>query len=246
MLIDVVTIFPEFFAGPLELSIVGRARKAGIVEVCAHDLRDYTSDAHRTVDDSPYGGGPGMVLKPEPLFAAIEALRKGNQTRVVFFTPQGEPLRQRKVEELAGQQQIIMVCGRYEGIDERVREALVTDEISLGDFVLSGGELPALVLIDAVVRLLPGAVGNEQSPVTDSFSDGLLEHPQYTRPAVLRGMAVPEDLAAGDHGQVARWRRKASLWRTHQRRPDLLARAELTEEDIAVLAELMRDAPEGP
>ena len=239
MRIDVVTLFPEFFSGPLEVSILGRARRAGVVEVQAHNLRDYTDDPHRTVDDAPYGGGPGMVLKPEPLFAAVEALRGGGAPAVVLFTPQGEPLEQGKVQALARREHLVLICGRYEGVDERVREALVTHEISLGDFVLSGGELPALVLIDAVVRLLPGAVGNEQSPAADSFSDGLLEHPHYTRPAVFRDRAVPPELVVGDHAAVARWRRRASLRRTYERRPDLLARAELSPDDRAMLAEML-------
>lgn len=239
MRIDVVTLFPEFFCGPLEVSIVGRARKAGVVEVRAHNLRDHADDAHRTVDDAPYGGGPGMVLKPEPLFAAIEALRGDSAPAVVLFTPQGEPLEQAKAQRLAAQEHLLLICGRYEGVDERVREALVTHEISLGDYVLSGGELPALVLIDAVVRLLPGAVGNEQSPAADSFSDDLLEHPHYTRPAVFRDMPVPSELVVGDHAAVARWRRREALRRTFERRPDLLARAELTDDDRAMLAEIM-------
>jgi len=239
MRIDVVTIFPEFFAGPLDVSIVGRARRAGIVEVICHDLRDYTTDAHRVVDDAPYGGGAGMVLKPEPLFAAVEGLRGDAPIPVVNFTPQGLPLTQRKVAELAGHARLIMLCGRYEGIDERVCEALVTDEVSLGDFVLSGGELPALVLIDAIVRLLPGAVGNEQSPLADSFSDGLLEHPHYTRPAEFRGMPVPSELVTGDHAEVARWRRQQSLLRTLRRRPELLARAALDKQDLEYLGQML-------
>jgi len=242
MLIDVVTIFPEFFAGPLQLSIVGRARQAGIVQVQRHDLRDWTTDDHRTVDDAPYGGGPGMVMKPEPLFAAIEALRGHPAPPVICFTPQGEPLTQSTVQYLARHRHLIMVCDRYEGTDERVREALVTDEISLGDFVVSGGELPALVLIDAIVRLLPGSVGNEESPARDSFSDGLLEHPHFTRPAQFRAMDVPDELVRGDHAAVASWRRRQSLKRTYQRRPDLLASADLSQEDYDFLAELMADA----
>jgi tRNA (guanine37-N1)-methyltransferase len=237
MRIDVVTIFPEFFDGPLHISIVGRALASGIVQVHCHDLRNWTSDPHRTVDDAPYGGGAGMVMKPEPFFAAVEELRGDGAPPVVAFTPCGVPLTQEKVQELAAVPHLILLCGRYEGIDQRVHEALVTDEISLGDYVLSGGELPALVLIDAIVRLLPGAVGNDQSPVTDSFSDGLLEHPHYTRPAVFRGMAVPDVLIRGNHAEVARWRRRMSLLRTLQRRPDLLAKVELSREDEKLLAE---------
>lgn len=245
MRIDVVSIFPEFFHGPLALSIPGRAQQAGIVEIRAHDLRDYAQDAHRTVDDSPYGGGPGMVMKPEPLFGAVEHLKAGQAVPVVCFTPQGQTLNQGMVERLAACPQLILICGRYEGIDERVRQALVTDEISLGDFVLSGGELPALVFIDAVVRLLPGALGNELSPEQDSFSCGLLEHPHYTRPPEFLGMRVPDDLVNGDHARVARWRRRESLRRTLQRRPDVLAIAELTDEDHALLSEIVTEMPGG-
>ena len=236
MRLDVVTIFPEFFAGPLQLSIVGRAQQAGVADIHCHDLRDYATDAHRTVDDSPYGGGPGMVMKAEPLLAAVEALRGERPTPVVLLTPQGDPLDQARVARMAAHQHVIMLCGRYEGVDERVREAVVTDEVSIGDFVVSGGELPALMLIDAIVRLLPGALGNQQSPEADSFSDGLLEHPHYTRPAELRGMAVPQELLVGHHARVAQWRRRASLLRTYRRRPDLLARADLTQQDRELLA----------
>lgn len=240
MRIDVVTIFPEFFAGPLELSIVGRAQAAGVVEIRCHDLRDWTTDAHRTVDDAPYGGGPGMVMKPEPLFAAVEELRGGEPVPVVSFTPTGEVLTQRKVQQLARSPRLIMICGRYEGIDQRVCDALVTEEVSVGDYVLSGGELPGLILIDAVVRLLPGAVGNEQSPLEDSFSEGLLEHPQYTRPADFRGLEAPRELVSGHHAQVNRWRRKESLRRTYERRPELLAQVGLSKEDQRLLAEIVR------
>ncbi len=236
--LDVITLFPGFFTGPLGVGIVGRAQEAGVVRIQCHDLRDYTDDPHRTVDDYPYGGGAGMVLKPEPLFRAVEALRGEAPAPVVCFTPQGEPLRHAKVSELARRPQVLMICGRYEGIDDRVCQALVTDEISVGDYVLSGGELPALILIDALVRLQPGAVGNEQSPLRDSFSDGLLEHPHYTRPAQWRDLSVPAELVQGDHAQVARWRRRQSLLRTYLRRPDLLARAELAGEDRRLLAEI--------
>lgn len=238
MRIDAITIFPGFFSGPLEQSITGRAQRAGVVEVVAHDLRDFTDDPHRTVDDAPYGGGAGMVMKPEPLFRAVEAVRRGPRVPVVLFTPQGERLRQEKVAQLARAEQLVLICGRYEGVDERVREALVTDEVSLGDFVLSGGELPALVLIDAVIRLLPGALGNEMSAVTESFSAPLLEHPHYTRPAVFRNMPVPAALSEGDHAQVDAWRKRESLRRTLQRRPDLLAEADLTSAEFRLLAEL--------
>ncbi len=241
MRIDVVTLFPEFFSAPLDVSIVGRARQAGIVAIHCSNPRDFTADAHRTVDDSPYGGGPGMVMKPEPLFETVRSLDLEEGTPVVVFTPQGRPLKQRIVRELAQSPRAVMICGRYEGIDERVRERLATHEISLGDFVLSGGELPALVLIDAIVRLLPGALGNEESPAEDSFSHGLLEHPQYTRPPVYEGMAVPDELVNGYHARVDRWRRKEALWRTYQRRPELLGSAELSDEDHELLAELMAE-----
>lgn len=239
MRIDVVTIFPQALEGPLDWGIVGRARREGIVQVRCHDLRAWTSDPHRSVDDAPYGGGPGMVMLGEPLFAAVEALQADDPGAVVYMTPQGETLTQATVARLARQQHLVVLCGRYEEIDERVRQALVTDEVSIGDYVLSGGELPALVLIDAVVRLLPGAVGNEQSPACDSFSDGLLEHPHYTRPPVLRGLEVPAELVTGDHAQVATWRRKAALRRTLERRPDLLARAQLSPRDRELLREIM-------
>lgn len=239
MRIDVVTIFPDFFSGPLDVSITGRAQKMGIVEVAAHDLRGFTDDPHRTVDDTPYGGGAGMVMKPEPLFRAVEAVRRECGVPVVLFTPQGERLRQEKVAALARAPQLILICGRYEGVDERVRETLVTDEISLGDFVLSGGELAALVLIDAVIRLLPGALGNETSALTESFAGDLLEHPHYTRPAVFRDMPVPTALSEGDHAQVDLWRKRESLRRTLLRRPELLAEADLTPAELKLLAELM-------
>jgi len=240
--IDVLTLFPEFFGVPLKTSIVGRAIEAGIISVGVHDLRDFTSDAHRTVDDAPYGGGPGMVLMPEPLHRAFEerllAAPTGATRRVILTTPQGECLTQRKVEAFAESGDLIIVADHYEGVDERIRERYVTDEVSVGDYVLTGGELPALLIIDAVARLIPGVLGNEGSAAEDSFTTGLLEHPHYTRPAMFMGMAVPDELAHGHHEQVRTWRRRESLRRTLRRRPDLLARVELTEKDRKLLAEL--------
>ena len=233
MRIDILTIFPGMFRGPFEESIVKRAVEKGIVQIFLHDIRDYASDRHRTVDDYPYGGGPGMVMKPEPLFAAVEDVQGQAAERgpVVLLTPQGRLFDQEVAVELARHDRLILICGHYEGVDARVHEHLATDEISIGDYVLSGGELAAMVVVDAVVRQLPGALGSPLSTADDSFAQGLLEHPQYTRPADFRGMSVPEVLLSGNHGEIARWRRQQSLLRTAQRRPDLLARADLTEEE---------------
>jgi len=222
MKIDVLTLFPAMFAGPLDESIVGRARQAGLLDLAIHDLRDYTHDRHRTVDDAPYGGGPGMVLKPEPIFEAVEALA-GKATRVILMTPQGRPFKQAVARELAGCDHLLLVCGSYEGFDERIREYLAHDEISIGDFVLTNGALPAMVVIDAVTRLLPGALGDDQSSADESFSRGLLEYPQYTRPAEFRGWKVPEVLLSGHHGEIEKWRREQAIERTRRRRPDLPA-----------------------
>jgi tRNA (guanine37-N1)-methyltransferase len=221
MKVDVLTLFPEMFAGPLDVSIVQRARKAGLLELQIHNLRQWTHDRHNTVDDSPFGGGPGMVLKPEPLFEAIESLA-GDETCVVLMAPDGEKFDQAMARELAAQKRLLLVCGSYEGVDERVRETLVDREISIGDYVLTNGGLPAMVLIDAVARLLPGVLGHEQSAADESFSHGLLEYPQYTRPAEFRGMKVPEILLSGNHAQIAEWRAQQAKARTAQRRPDLL------------------------
>jgi tRNA (guanine37-N1)-methyltransferase len=239
MQFDVVTIFPEFFASPLECSILGRALAAGLARVALHNLRDYTTDKHQVVDDYPYGGGGGMVLKPAPLFAAIDALQQSApRGHVVLLSPQGRPFRQPLAGELAARERVILICGHYEGVDERVRTALVDEEISLGDYVLTGGEPAALVLMDAVIRLLPGVLGDEQAPDKDSFAGDLLEYPHYTRPAQFRGLAVPEMLLSGHHEQIRRWRRKESLRRTRRRRPDLLERAPLTKEDLELLEEI--------
>ena len=221
MKIDVLTLFPGMFPGPLDESIIKRACESGRLRLGIRDLRDYTHDRHRKVDDRPFGGGPGMLMKPEPLFEAVEALR-GEKTRVILTSPAGRPFRQEIAQELAGEVHLLLVCGSYEGFDERVRECLADDELSIGDYVLTNGALPAMVIIDAVTRLLPGVLGDDESSVDESFSDGLLEYPQYTRPAEFRGMTVPEVLLSGDHAAIERWRREQARMRTGQRRPDLL------------------------
>jgi tRNA (guanine37-N1)-methyltransferase len=220
MNIDVLTLFPGMFAGPLDESIVGRARALGRLTLKIHNLRDYTHDRHRTVDDRPFGGGPGMLLKPEPVFEAVEGLA-GERTRTVLLSPTGRKLTQAIVREFAAEEHILLVCGSYEGFDERIRQGLADDEISIGDYVLTNGALPAMVLIDAVARLLPGVLGDESSSVDESFSQGLLEYPQYTRPAEYRGMKVPEVLLSGNHAEIARWRAEQARQRTMERRPDL-------------------------
>jgi tRNA (guanine37-N1)-methyltransferase len=224
--IDVITIFPELFEGFLEASLLGHARREGRIAVAVHDLRKWARDRHRTVDDIPYGGGPGMVMKPEPLVEAIEAVAGegggGSRGRVVLLSPQGARLDQSKVAELAREEHLVLVCGRYEGVDQRAIDLAVDEEISIGDFVLSGGEVPAMAVIEAVSRLVPGVLGNPRSIETESFQDGRLEGPQYTRPAEYRGRAVPEVLRSGDHAEIERWRREEALERTKRRRPDLL------------------------
>ena len=220
MKIDVLTLFPGMFAGPLDESIVGRARTMGRLALNIHNLRDYTHDRHRTVDDRPFGGGPGMLLKPEPVFEAVEGLA-GDRTRTVLLSPTGRKLTQELVRELASEEHLLLVCGSYEGFDERIRQALADDEVSIGDYVLTNGALPAMVLIDAISRLLPGVLGDESSSVDESFSQGLLEYPQYTRPAEYRGLKVPEVLLSGNHAQIARWRSEQARQRTMERRPDL-------------------------
>jgi tRNA (guanine37-N1)-methyltransferase len=227
---DIITIFPDFFRETFDYGIIRRARAAGLVETNAYDLRRWTSDKHHVVDDRPFGGGEGMVLKPEPIFAAVQELtgcstRRGYspETRVVLLSPQGRVFTQELAHDLSqNASQIVLICGRYEGVDERVGEALATDEISIGDYVLSGGEPAAVVIIDAVVRLLPGALGNETSTANESFSEGRLDHPQYTRPTELFGLSVPDVLLTGNHGEIARWRREAALRKTQRNRPDLL------------------------
>jgi len=227
---DIITIFPEFFREVIDCGILRRARNAGLVEITAHDLRQWTVDKHHVVDDRPFGGGDGMILKPEPIFAAVEALtgaaRKEDlppRTRVVLLSPQGQVFSQAMALEFSEQtSRVVLLCGRYEGVDERVADALITDEISIGDYVLSGGEPAAAVVIDATVRLLPGALGSETSAVFESFSEGLLDHPQYTRPPDFRGMKVPDVLLSGNHAQIERWRREAAIAKTRRNRPDLL------------------------
>ena len=221
MKIDVLTLFPAMFAGPLDESIIMRARKKGLLDLKIHDLRDWTQDRHRTVDDKPFGGGPGMLMKVEPLFEAVESLRR-EKTKVILLSPAGRKFNQEIACELAGQKDLLLVTGHYEGFDERVREQLADDEISVGDYVLTNGALPAMVIIDAVTRLLPGALGDDTSSHEESFSHGLLEYPQYTRPADFRGMKVPEVLLSGNHAQIARWRAEQASVRTKERRPDLL------------------------
>jgi len=219
--IDVLTLFPEMFAGPLDVSIVRRARTTGLLELQIHNLRDFTHDRHQTVDDRPFGGGPGMVLKPEPIFEAVEKLADA-QTRVILTAPTGRPFTQAIARELAGYAHLLFICGSYEGVDERVREGLVHDELSIGDYVLTNGGLAAMVVIDAVTRLLPGALGDDESAVQESFSHGLLEYPHYTRPAEFRGMKVPEILLSGHHAEIEKWRAEQAKGRTKSRRPDLL------------------------
>lgn len=223
MRIDVLTLFPGYFSSPLEASLLGRAQAGELLDVRVHDLRDWAADRHRTVDDVPYGGGAGMVLKPEPFFAAVESLYGSVEARprTILFTPRGRRLSQPLVCELADEPALLLLCGRYEGIDERVHQALAHDEISVGDYVLAGGEAPACVLVEAVTRLLPGVMGNEQSAADESFADGLLEYPQYTRPAEFRGLGVPDVLRSGDHARIAAWRLEQSLARTRVIRPDL-------------------------
>jgi len=238
--VDIITLFPEMIACALDFSIMARARAAGVVQFGIHNPRDWTTDRHHVVDDTPYGGGAGMVLKPEPLTACIEHVATEGAA-VVLMTPQGEPFDQAAARRLARLDHIVIVCGHYEGVDERVRASLVTHEISIGDYVLTGGELPALVVVDAVVRLVPGVLGNEASAEEESFEEGLLEHPHYTRPPEFRGMRVPAELVEGDHAQVRRWRRKMSLQRTLRRRPDLLARARLDDDDRDLLAEIIAE-----
>jgi tRNA (guanine37-N1)-methyltransferase len=240
--IDVVTLFPELFEVPLRTSIIGRAEEVGAVAFGVHDVREHGLGRHRSVDDYPYGGGAGMVMRPEPLFAAVEPLRAEGAT-VILMDPAGERLTDALARELAREPHLALVCGRYEGIDERAR-SLADREVSIGDYVVTGGELPALVLIDAVVRLLPGVI-QEASHEGDSFATGLLEHPQYTRPDAFRGMEVPTVLRSGNHGEVDRWRRREALRRTLERRPDLLSTAPLTDADRAVLDELDGTEPEG-
>jgi tRNA (guanine37-N1)-methyltransferase len=221
MKIDVLTLFPAMFTGPLDESIIRRARQKGLLELKIHNLRDWAHDRHRTVDDKPFGGGPGMLLKPEPIFEAVESLRR-EETKVILLSPAGRKLTQAVVRELAREKHLLLVTGHYEGFDERVREALADDELSIGDYILTNGALPAMVVIDAVTRLLPGVLGDDESSRDESFSHGLLEYPQYTRPAEFRGLKVPEVLISGHHAEIEKWRREQARRRTEERRPDLL------------------------
>jgi len=233
MIADVITIFPDLIESALAAGVVGRARERGVVDLTVRDLRDYTDDRHRTVDDMPYGGGPGMVMKPEPLWRAVEAIaaERGAASAVILMTPQGRPFTHAMAQEMSRLERLVIICGRYEGIDERVAEALVTHEISIGDYVLTGGELPALVVLDAVTRLVPGVVGDAGSVEEDSFVRGVLDHPHYTRPAEFRGRRVPDVLLSGNHAAIERWRGEQRVRRTMERRPDLVEHAMLTVEE---------------
>lgn len=241
MRIDIVTLFPEMFRGPLDSSILGRARERGLLSVHLWNIRDFADDRHKTVDDAPYGGGPGMILKAPPVYRAVETIwaLEGDGSRrpwTIAMSPQGTPLQQARVAQLAQEPRLVIICGHYEGMDERVYR-LADEEISIGDYILTGGELPAMVVVDAIARLIPGVLGEDASAREDSFSDGLLEYPQYTRPVEFRGMRVPEVLLSGDHERIRRWRRKQSLRRTLERRPDLLFKANLSDEDRRLLTE---------
>jgi tRNA (guanine37-N1)-methyltransferase len=266
MRFDILTIFPDFFSGPFDYGILKRARAAGLVDIATHDLRSFTHDRHRTVDDRPFGGGEGMVLKAQPIYDAVQSLglaakkeREPKKETVILLSAQGRPFTQAVAQELAGTERVVILCGRYEGIDERVNEMLCDREISIGDYVLSGGELAAAVIVDAVVRLLPGALGNPDSSRFESFgaddlghggssedgpprstygSGGLLDYPHYTRPAEFMGRAIPEALAGGNHDEIRRWRRRMALKKTLENRPDLLERIEISDEDREILAEL--------
>jgi len=246
MRIDIFTLFPQMFQVPFETGIFKRAVDNGIVSINTHNIRDYTHDSHHTADDYPHGGGPGMVLKPEPIFEGVESVLadidekdQGNNPKVILLTPQGRLFSQKIARELSEYSHLVLVCGHYEGIDERVREHLVTDEISIGDYVLTGGEFPTMVVTDAVVRLIPGVLGSEESLVDESHMNGLLEYPQYTRPSVFREWAVPEVLMSGNHAEIAKWRRQQVILRTLKRRPDLLEKADLKKEEKQLVAQLL-------
>ena len=253
---DILTLFPEMFAGVFETSIIGRAHERGFVEISLHNIRDYAPGKHRVTDDTPYGGGGGMIMKPEPIFNAVEAileidipnegysqLHRQGYPPIVLLTPQGQPLRQMLVQKwVANCERILFICGRYEGVDERVRQYLATDELSIGDYVLSGGEIAAMVMVDAMTRLIPGVLGDAEATAKDSHSDGLLEYPHYTRPAEFRGHGIPEILLSGHHANLEVWRRQQSLARTRARRPDLLAATNLSDSDWTFLDSLQQEA----
>lgn len=244
MKIDILTLFPQMFEAPFSFGIFKRAIDNGLVELNTHNIRDYTHDKHHTADDTPYGGGAGMVLKPGPIFEAVEAIKAtapDENPDVILLTPQGRLFNQQAAQELAQKRHLVFICGHYEGEDERVREHLATDEISIGDYVVTGGELPAMVVIDAVLRLMPGVLGSAESALEDSHAGGLLEYPQYTRPEDFRGWKVPEVLLSGDHARIARWRREQVLRRTLERRPELLSKAELGTEDKKTVERLTND-----
>jgi tRNA (guanine37-N1)-methyltransferase len=238
MRIHILTLFPNMFTGPFNESIIKRAVEGGLVNLSIYNIRDHTSDKHHVVDDYSYGGGPGMVLKPEPVFEAVEAVKGDRELPVILLTPQGRLFNQSIAAEIAVNEEVVLICGHYEGVDERVRQHLVTDEISIGDYVLSGGELAAMVVVDAVVRQIPGVLGSDESVGDDSHATGLLEYPQYTRPQDFRGWEVPEVLLSGNHAEVARWRREQSLRRTAKRRPDMLERVIFTEKERQFLARI--------
>ncbi len=244
MKFDIITIFPRMIEAGLAEGVVSRGRERGLLDIAVHDLRDFTTDRHRSVDDVPYGGGPGMVMKPEPLVRAIERIRetRGAPDAVVITSPQGRLFTQDEAARLSGLAHVAVLCGRYEGMDERVRSLVATEELSIGDYVLSGGELPALVIVDAVSRLVPGVVGDEQSVEEDSFARGLLDYPHYTRPAEFGGAKVPDVLLSGHHAEVRRWRKRAALARTLERRPELLQQAALDEEERRLLDEIRRES----
>jgi tRNA (guanine37-N1)-methyltransferase len=239
MQFDVLTLFPEIFPAYLDTSILQRARQRGLIDVRVHNIRDHTHDKHHVTDDVPYGGGGGMVLKPEPVFEAVESIiGQGAKRPIILLTPQGRVFDQSLAQELSRHEMLLLICGRYEGVDERIRKHLATDEISIGDYVLTGGELPALILMDAIARLLPGVLGDPDGAMDDSHASGLLEYPHYTRPPDFRGEGVPEVLLSGDHARITKWRREQSLSRTLERRPDLLESADLSDEDRRYLHEL--------
>jgi len=240
MQFDILTLFPGLFSGVFEESIVKRAREAGLVTIDLHNIREYATGRHRVTDEPPYGGGGGMIIKPEPVFAAVEGVLGGHRENVpiILLTPKGRILTQRVARDLSRHDRLLLICGRYEGIDERIHEYLATDEISIGDYVLAGGEIPAMVLVESVTRLLPGVLGDPSASFEDSHAEGLLEYPQYTRPPVFRDHAVPDVLLSGHHAEIVRWRRQQALRRTKERRPDLLEHASLTQEDQDYLAQL--------